>query len=102
MFGRHFCPFLVVQVFEAVTAKLESIPGLADRVQLFLMGDPTPLTPEQVHSAVQCLPDIHFPTSAAVACGRMTRPMYSSLELVAIVYVSVIFFFLSFGSCGWL
>ncbi|CBN77543.1 conserved unknown protein [Ectocarpus siliculosus] len=35
------------EVFEAVTAKLESIPGLSDRVQLFLMGDPTPLTPEQ-------------------------------------------------------
>eukprot|EP00752_Nemacystus_decipiens_P016556 g14798.t1 len=35
------------EVFEAVTAKLESIPGLADRVQLFLMGDPTPLTPEE-------------------------------------------------------
>eukprot|EP00903_Cladosiphon_okamuranus_P017721 g16316.t1 len=35
------------EVFEAVTAKLESIPGLGDRVQLFLMGDPTPLTPEE-------------------------------------------------------
>ncbi|CAM9203970.1 unnamed protein product [Scytosiphon promiscuus] len=35
------------EVFEAVTTKLESIPGLGDRVQLFLMGDPTPLTPEQ-------------------------------------------------------
>lgn len=37
-----------VKVFEAVTAKLESIPGLGDRVQLFLMGDPTPLSPEEV------------------------------------------------------
>ncbi|CAN0145989.1 unnamed protein product [Pylaiella littoralis] len=35
------------EVFEAVTTKLASIPGLSDRVQLFLMGDPTPLTPEE-------------------------------------------------------
>lgn len=40
------------QVFEAVTTKLESIPGLGDRVQLFLMGDPTPLTPEQARQAI--------------------------------------------------
>lgn len=38
----------VFQVFAKVTAKLESMPGLSDRVQLFLMGDPTPLSPEEV------------------------------------------------------
>ena len=36
------------QVFEAVTKKLDALPGLGDRVQLFLMEDPTPLTPEEV------------------------------------------------------
>ena len=36
------------QVFEKVTAKLDAMPGLGDRVQLFLMADPTPLTPEEV------------------------------------------------------
>lgn len=52
-------------MFETVTAKLESIPGLGDRVQLFLMGDPTPLTPEEVSvplcptAANHCGPDSH-------------------------------------------
>lgn len=50
---------IYLKVFEAVTAKLESIPGLGDRVQLFLMGDPTPLTPEEAsRSCVFALPPL--------------------------------------------
>lgn len=42
------------QVFEAVTKKLDALPGLGDRVQLFLMEDPTPLTPEEVLTLYLC------------------------------------------------
>eukprot|EP00904_Undaria_pinnatifida_P008140 jgi/Undpi1/4456/HiC_scaffold_17.g07810.m1 len=45
--STHHPNHSIGQVFEAVTKKLDALPGLGDRVQLFLMEDPTPLTPEE-------------------------------------------------------
>lgn len=65
------------QVFEKVTAKLESTPGLRDRVQLFLMSDPTPLTPDEVRCFARVARD-----SCAVGLGRHLGTCCSSCLLV--------------------